>query len=136
MCVCVCVPFASLDSDAAPSHIYIFSYAKIPYPSLFFYIHGQVDYGTKPEELQVHFKGCGIVNRVTILTDKFGNPKGFAYVEFQDAEAVANALLLSDTEFRGRTIKVSAKRTNQPGMKKTRFNPGQAQMMNPMMMVR
>ena len=95
-----------------------------------------MDYGTKPEELQVHFKGCGIVNRVTILTDKFGNPKGFAYIEFQDAEAVANALLLSDTEFRGRTIKVSAKRTNQPGMKKTRFNPGQAQIMNPMMMVR
>ena len=91
----------------------------------------QVDYGTKPEELQVHFKGCGVVNRVTILTDKFGKPKGFAYIEFQDAESVANALLLSDTEFRGRTIKVTAKRTNVPGMKKNRFP--QNQMMNPMM---
>jgi polyadenylate-binding protein 2 len=36
---------------------------------------GQVDYGCTPEELQMHFQGCGTVNRVTILTDKFGNSK-------------------------------------------------------------
>ena len=36
---------------------------------------GQVDYSATPEELQVHFKDCGTVNRVTILTDKMGNPK-------------------------------------------------------------
>ncbi len=36
---------------------------------------GQVDYSCTPEELQQHFQGCGTVNRVTILTDKFGNPK-------------------------------------------------------------
>jgi RNA recognition motif-containing protein len=35
----------------------------------------QVDYGTTPEELQQMFANCGTVNRVTILTDKFGNPK-------------------------------------------------------------
>jgi hypothetical protein len=36
---------------------------------------GQVDYACTPEELQMHFQSCGTVNRVTILTDKFGNPK-------------------------------------------------------------
>lgn len=36
----------------------------------------QVDYGTTPEELQQHFSACGAINRVTILTDRFGNPKG------------------------------------------------------------
>ncbi len=36
---------------------------------------GGVDWGTTPEELQLHFQACGTVNRVTILTDKFGNPK-------------------------------------------------------------
>ena len=36
---------------------------------------GQVDYSATPEELQLHFKDCGTVNRVTILTDKMGNPK-------------------------------------------------------------
>lgn len=34
-----------------------------------------VDYGTTPEELQQLFAGCGTVNRVTILADKFGTPK-------------------------------------------------------------
>ena len=34
-----------------------------------------MDYGATPEELQLHFAGCGTVNRVTILTDKLGNAK-------------------------------------------------------------
>merc|ERR1719157_60696 len=39
---------------------------------------GSVDYGSTPEELQEHFKSCGIINRITILVDKFtGSPKGF-----------------------------------------------------------
>jgi polyadenylate-binding protein 2 len=35
-----------------------------------------VDYSCTPEEVQQHFQSCGTVNRVTILTDKFGQPKG------------------------------------------------------------
>ncbi|ELR59267.1 hypothetical protein M91_03724 [Bos mutus] len=39
---------------------------------------GNVDYGATAEELEAHFHGCGSVNRVTILCDKFsGHPKGF-----------------------------------------------------------
>ncbi|KAH7855604.1 hypothetical protein Vadar_026680 [Vaccinium darrowii] len=49
---------------------------------------GNVDYACTPEEVQQHFQSCGTVNRVTILTDKFGQPKGFAYVEFVEVEAV------------------------------------------------
>lgn len=37
---------------------------------------GQVDYEVTPEELQAHFASCGTINRVTILCDKFGQPKG------------------------------------------------------------
>lgn len=78
---------------------------------------GQVDYGATPEELQEHFRSCGTINRITILVDKYtGSPKGYAYVEFADEESVSNAVLLNDTMFRGRQIKVSAKRTNIPGM--------------------
>ena len=102
----------------------------------------QVDYAATPEEVQKHFQTCGTVNRVTILCDKFtGQPKGyactprarmstprarmstvmahtvsFAYVEFVDRSAVANALLLSDSMLHGRAIKVTAKRTNVPCM--------------------
>lgn len=70
-----------------------------------------------PEQLQQHFQGCGTVNRVTILADKFGNPKGFAYVEFADSDAIGNALLLNESELNNRKLKVQAKRTNVPGMK-------------------
>ncbi|KAK6155962.1 hypothetical protein DH2020_010210 [Rehmannia glutinosa] len=80
----------------------------------------KVDYACTPEEVQQHFQSCGTVNRVTILTDKFGQPKGFAYVEFVEVEAVQNALLLNESELHGRQLKVSAKRTNVPGMKQYR----------------
>jgi len=40
----------------------------------------------------------------------------YAYIEFADEEAVSNALLLNETLFRGRLLKVVAKRTNIPGM--------------------
>ncbi|XP_031483955.1 polyadenylate-binding protein 2-like [Nymphaea colorata] len=81
---------------------------------------GNVDYACTPEEVQQHFQSCGTVNRVTILTDKFGQPKGFAYVEFDETDAVQNALLLNESELHGRQLKVSAKRTNVPGMKQYR----------------
>ena len=68
---------------------------------------GQVDYDAEPVELQEHFASCGTINRVTILTNKHtGKPKGFAYIEFADAEAVENALLLNDSVFKGRNLKV------------------------------
>lgn len=66
----------------------------------------QVDYSCTPEEVQQHFQSCGTVNRVTILTDKFGQPKGFAYVEFVETEAVQEALLLNESELHGRQLKV------------------------------
>ncbi|XP_021744825.1 polyadenylate-binding protein 2-like [Chenopodium quinoa] len=81
---------------------------------------GNVDYACTPEEVQQHFQSCGTVNRVTILTDRFGQPKGFAYVEFVEMEAVQHAVLLNETELHGRQLKVSAKRTNVPGMKQFR----------------
>ncbi|XP_024973876.1 polyadenylate-binding protein 2 [Cynara cardunculus var. scolymus] len=87
---------------------------------------GNVDYACTPEEVQQHFQSCGTVNRVTILTDKFGQPKGFAYVEFLEVEAVQEALALNESELHGRQLKVMAKRTNVPGMKQyrgRRFNP-------------
>lgn len=78
---------------------------------------GNVDYECTPEELQLHFQACGTVNRVTILTDRFGSPKGFAYVEFLEADAVTAACLLEGTDLHSRPLKVSPKRTNVPGLK-------------------
>jgi polyadenylate-binding protein 2 len=66
----------------------------------------QVDYACFPEEVQQHFKDCGTINRVTILTDDFGHPKGYAYVEFVEVEAVQNAILLNGTKLHDRQLKV------------------------------
>lgn len=78
---------------------------------------GNVDYGASPEEIQAHFQSCGSINRVTILLDKFtGHPKGYAYVEFTEPSLVAQALVLNESVFRGRNLKVVPKRTNVPGM--------------------
>lgn len=78
---------------------------------------GNVDYAATAEELEQHFHGCGSINRVTILCNKFdGHPKGFAYVEFTDKDSVMTAMALGDSLFRGRQIKVMPKRTNKPGI--------------------
>merc|ERR1719491_1264449 len=76
---------------------------------------GQVEYTSKPEELCAHFEPCGTVERVTIVCDKFsGKPKGFAYLEFQSEEGVENAVKLDGSTFKGRTLKVTHKRVNDP----------------------
>ncbi|XP_064359446.1 polyadenylate-binding protein 2 [Dromaius novaehollandiae] len=81
---------------------------------------GNVDYGATAEELEAHFHGCGSVNRVTILCDKYsGHPKGFAYIEFSDKESVRTSMALDESLFRGRQIKVIPKRTNRPGISTT-----------------
>lgn len=66
-----------------------------------------MDYSCTPEEVQQHFQACGTVNRVTIRTNKFGQPKGYAYVEFLEPEAVHEALLLNESELHGRQLKVN-----------------------------
>ena len=60
------------------------------------------------------------MNRVTILTDKAGNPKGFAYIEFLEADAVAAACLMEGSELRGRQIKVTGLRQKVSAMMRRR----------------
>lgn len=68
-----------------------------------------MDYSATADDLERHFHGCGSVNRVTILVDKFsGHPKGFAYIEFADKDSVQTATALDESLFKGRQIKVSA----------------------------
>lgn len=85
---------------------------------------GNVDYSTTADDLERHFHGCGSVNRVTILTDRYtGHPKGFAYVEFAEKDAVQIAEALDESSFKGRIIKVLPKRTNRPGISTTNRGP-------------
>lgn len=82
---------------------------------------GNVDYGATPLELQQHFAGSGVVERVTIMTNKVtGHPKGFAYLEFSLSEGARQAVATLDgSMFRDRELKVNLKRTNVPGISTT-----------------
>ena len=66
----------------------------------------QVDYACTTEDVQQHFQACGTINRVTILTDEFGLPKGVAYVEFEEQDAAQQALKLNESELHARQLKV------------------------------
>lgn len=82
---------------------------------------GNVDYGATPLELQQHFSENGVVERVTIMTNKLtGHPKGFAYLEFATAHDANKAVeTMNGSMFRDRELKVSLKRTNVPGLSAT-----------------
>ncbi|KAM7316117.1 hypothetical protein ACRRTK_024797 [Alexandromys fortis] len=69
---------------------------------------GNVDYGATAEELEAHVHGCGSVNQVTTVCDKFSDlAKRFAYIEFLlDKESVRTSLALDDSLLKGRQIKV------------------------------
>uniref|UniRef100_A0AC34PXI6 RRM domain-containing protein n=1 Tax=Panagrolaimus sp. JU765 TaxID=591449 RepID=A0AC34PXI6_9BILA len=85
---------------------------------------GNVEYNATPDQLEEHFRGCGPIERVTILSDKFsGRPKGFAYIQFTEPDGMQNALALDESLFLGRQIKVSMKRTNKPGISTTNRPP-------------
>lgn len=106
-------------STAASTNTVSSADAKIEADNRSIYV-GNVDYGATAEELEAHFHGCGSVNRVTILCNKFdGHPKGFAYIEFTDKESVTMAMAMDESLFRGRQIKVNPKRTNRPGLSTT-----------------
>lgn len=48
------------------------------------------------------------------------SPARYAYVEFTEPSLVAQALVLNESVFKGRNIKVTPKRTNVPGMARGR----------------
>lgn len=70
---------------------------------------GNVHYSTSTEELRALFKECGEIERVTIPADFYGQPKGYAYVEFNELAAVLKAEELNEIEHKGRQIKVQPK---------------------------
>jgi hypothetical protein len=66
-----------------------------------------IHFDATPEQLGMHFhERCGSVVRVTILKNAHGMPKGYAYMQLTNNDAVLRAQGLSGTEFMGRTLRV------------------------------
>ncbi|KAG7834864.1 hypothetical protein KL919_001863 [Ogataea angusta] len=86
---------------------------------------GNVDYSALPGDLKELLDDCGVINRITILYDKHtGKPRGYAFVEFETHEGAQKAVAMNGTEFRGRILTVTPKRTNYPGITNARRYSG------------
>uniref|UniRef100_T1JE87 Snurportin-1 n=1 Tax=Strigamia maritima TaxID=126957 RepID=T1JE87_STRMM len=72
-------------------------------------IIGNINYRSTTEELRRHFVGCGVINRVTILANKDGRSKGFAFLEFANLDSVEVAMALDGSLCKGRKIDVKPK---------------------------
>lgn len=84
----------------------------------------QVEYSSTAEQIRDHFAGCGEINRITILKNNQGFPKGCAYIEFESSDSVVLAMALNNSPLNGRALQVTPKRTNKPGMKAHYGHPG------------
>jgi cold-inducible RNA-binding protein len=79
---------------------------------------GNLSYQTGENDLQDYFAQAGAVTSVNLMLDKTtGKSRGFAFVEFADAEAAQRAIdQLHNKEFQGRqlTINVARPREERP----------------------
>ncbi|MCB1186958.1 RNA-binding protein [bacterium] len=69
---------------------------------------GNLDFKTTEDELREAFSVHGAVDSCRIITDKMtGRPKGFAFIEMEDAGARAAIAALDGQQLGSRTIKVN-----------------------------
>jgi cold-inducible RNA-binding protein len=72
---------------------------------------GNLDFDTTEEELRQLFAAYGTVDRVTLMRDRDGKPRGFGFVEIARAEDGNKAIAtLNGTQLRGRTLNVNEAR--------------------------
>jgi cold-inducible RNA-binding protein len=79
---------------------------------------GNLSYQTGESDLQDYFAQAGTVTSVNLMLDKTnGKSRGFAFVEFADAEAAQRAIeQFHNKEFQGRqlTINIARPREERP----------------------
>jgi RNA recognition motif-containing protein len=76
---------------------------------------GNLPYSATEDELRELFEQHGTVHSVSIISDReTGQPRGFAFVEMDDAGADAAIGALEQTQFGGRTLRVNEARPREP----------------------
>ena len=69
---------------------------------------GNLSYDTTQDDLHELFGQYGAIAEVKLITDReTGRSKGFAFVTFDDSQAVDAALEFNGQEFQGRRLKVN-----------------------------
>ena len=73
---------------------------------------GNIPWSSGEEEIKELFSSFGEVHSVSIINDRVtGRPRGFCFVEMENAEEAADQL--NDTDLGGRQIKVNEARERQ-----------------------
>ena len=76
---------------------------------------GNLPYSATEDELRQLFEQHGTVHSVSIISDReTGQPRGFAFVEMDDAGADAAIRVLEQQQFGGRTLRVNEARPREP----------------------
>ena len=76
---------------------------------------GNLPYSATEDELRELFEQHGTVHSVSIISDReTGQPRGFAFVEMDDAGADAAIQALEQQPFGGRTLRVNEARPREP----------------------
>ena len=76
---------------------------------------GNMPYSATKEQIAELFGRFGKVQSVKIILDKESKrPKGFCFVEMEDAEALEAISALDNEEFLGRRLKVNEAKARQP----------------------
>jgi RNA recognition motif-containing protein len=78
---------------------------------------GNLPFSTTEDELRSAFSAHGGVSSVSVIMDReTGRPRGFAFVEMDEASAAQAAIrALDGTDFGGRNIKVSEAQDRRGG---------------------
>ncbi|KAF9944045.1 hypothetical protein BGZ70_005105 [Mortierella alpina] len=79
----------------------------VPKNQKFIVFVGNLPFNITKEVLEKHFESCGKITSVRVQTDKVtGKGKGFAFMEFPEAEAMQKALYFNKTLIKERPINV------------------------------
>ena len=76
---------------------------------------GNLPFTSTSEEVWELFERYGQVHRVDLVTDReTGRPRGFGFVEMEDADADAAIAELNGRELGGRGLKIAEARPREP----------------------
>ena len=77
---------------------------------------GNMERGVTEQIMRSSFETYGAVERVTIVADEAGKPKGFGFVEMTDDAAAGKAIAaLNGRELNGKVLTVSEARSKAAG---------------------
>jgi len=88
---------------------------------------GNLSYQTGENDLQDYFAQAGKVNSVNLMLDKVtGKSRGFAFVEFAEADAAQRAIdQLHNKEFQGRQLTINIARPREERSPRWENNRGE-----------